>query len=474
MTFINNYNSSINFLDQNYINVSTCLLDYNSTFSKTCDLKLNGSNASSSFRNSSSIYVYPPIPEDGLIGLIVLYSLTTLLSIAGNLFVVIVFARGRRSRTDLRIYLINLAASDLVMAIFCMPFTFADVICQRWVFPDIMCPLVLFLQPLSVAASVFTNMAIGVDRFIAVMFPLHRRLTYRRGKYVICIVWICAISLASIQLFVGKTTRISNEITVCDEHWPPYLSRKIYTVFILLLTYIIPLTILSITYLVIGIILWKRTAPGNCHVERDMHQLRAKIKVVKMLVIVVAIFGLCWLPLHGLNMARDTNPEIMKFQSQKEYYVFLGLYLTAHWLAMSNSFANPIIYGFTNESFRADLIVMLHNWLPCCACLRELMMRSYSLSTYDSMMYTKRNASQLRQTSCIMSNRKVSGRRPSRSINGLRKISMEASRPPSEYGFQNGNMDSEDISCKHYHLSEPNLTVPGVLTLNDETQSSRF
>jgi hypothetical protein len=74
-----------------------------------------------------------------------------------------------------------------------------------------------------------------------------------------------------------------------------------------------------------------------------------------MLVIVVAIFGLCWLPLHGLNMARDTNPEIMLFQSKHEYYVFLGLYLTAHWLAMSNSFTNPIIYGFTNESFRVSM-----------------------------------------------------------------------------------------------------------------------
>jgi hypothetical protein len=174
--------------------------------------------------------------------------------------------------------LINLAASDLVMAIFCMPFTFADVVYQRWVFPDTMCPVVLFLQPLSVAASVFTNMAIGVDRFIAVMFPFHRRLTYRRGKYVISGVWICAISLACIQLFIGKT-HLNGDITVCDEHWPTELSRKMYTVFILLLTYIMPLTILSITYLVIGIILWKRTAPGNCHVERDMHQLRAKIKV---------------------------------------------------------------------------------------------------------------------------------------------------------------------------------------------------
>lgn len=233
----------------------------------------------SNFSTNLTFGHYPPLTKEGKVGLLVLYTLTTILSITGNLFVVIVFARGRRSRTDLRIYLINLAASDLVMAIFCMPFTSVDVVFQQWVFPDLMCALVLFLQPLSVAASVFTNMAIGVDRFIAVTFPLHRRLTYRRGKYVICGVWICAISLASVQLFIGRTTKTPNGKTMCDEHWPPYLSRKIYTVFILLLTYIIPLFILFITYLVIGIILWKRTAPGNCHIERDMHQLRAKIKV---------------------------------------------------------------------------------------------------------------------------------------------------------------------------------------------------
>jgi hypothetical protein len=66
--------------------------------------------------------------------------------------------------------LINLAASDLVMAIFCMPFTFADVVYQRWVFPDAMCPVVLFLQPLSVAASAFTNMAIAWQLPGAVLF----------------------------------------------------------------------------------------------------------------------------------------------------------------------------------------------------------------------------------------------------------------------------------------------------------------
>ena len=222
------------------------------------------------------------LSDESLIGLIILYSLTTALSIAGNTLVVVVFSRGRRSRTDLRFFLINLAASDLIMATFCMPFTFADTILGHWVFSKPMCPIVLFMQLLSVAASVFTNMAIGIDRFMAVTFPLHSRITYKRGKYVIVIVWICSISLSLVQLVVGKGIDAGYNYVHCTEDWPTLNSRRTFTVFILFLTYIVPLFILLITYSVIGLLLWKRTAPGNKHENRDLHQLRTKIKVTEI------------------------------------------------------------------------------------------------------------------------------------------------------------------------------------------------
>lgn len=82
-------------------------------------------------------------------------------------------------------------------------------------------------------------------------------------------------------------------------------------------------------------------------------------QVVKMLVIVVAMFGICWLPLHLFTLILDFYPNILKTVSME---TLTRLFISSHWLAMSNSFANPIIYGFTNESFRVciNLLIRLH------------------------------------------------------------------------------------------------------------------
>ena len=74
-----------------------------------------------------------------------------------------------------------------------------------------------------------------------------------------------------------------------------------------------------------------------------------------MLVIVVTIFGLCWLPLHVFTLVVDFQPEVLEYDTQAEERLLLGIYLGVHWLAMSNSFANPMIYSFTNDNFRVSM-----------------------------------------------------------------------------------------------------------------------
>lgn len=338
----------------------------------------------------------PLLPEESLTGLMILYTLTTLLSITGNIFVVLVFTKGRHSRTDLRPFLINLAVADLVMAFFCMPFTFADTILGHWVFYKPLCTLVLFVQLFAVAASVMTNMAIGIDRFLVVLFPLRSRVTYSRSKYVIGVIWFSAFSLASVQFFVGRAQK-SGDIYKCIEVWPTPESRKIYTVCLFLCTYIIPLFILSITYSIVGILLWKRTAPGNKDQTRDLHRLRSKIKIVKMLVIVVAVFGVCWLPLHVFAMLVDFYDGFLQFESDQEHMMVLIMFLCVHWLAMSNSFANPIIYGFTNENFRKDLAVLFYMWFPCCGCLVKMLPRTTSSQSRTKDSFIMRQQSTMKR-----------------------------------------------------------------------------
>ncbi|XP_048764640.2 prolactin-releasing peptide receptor-like [Ostrea edulis] len=391
-------------MNEIFISIDTVQTDMSSNFSETSTVNslrhinnlttLNVSSATNDSHLSKSGSQL--LSDESLTGLMVLYSLTTLLSITGNIFVVLVFVKGRHSRTDLRPFLINLAVADLVMAFFCMPFTFADTILGHWVFYKPLCTLVLFVQLFAVAASVLTNMAIGIDRFLAVIFPLRSRVTYSRSKYVIAVIWFCALSLASVQFFVGRAQQYG-DIYKCEEVWPSQESRKIYTVCLFLCTYIIPLLILSITYSIVGILLWKRTAPGNKDQTRDLHRLRSKIKIVKMLVIVVAVFGVCWLPLHVFALLVDFYEDFLRFESEHEHMVVLIMFLCVHWLAMSNSFANPIIYGFTNDNFRKDLALLFYLWFPCCSCLRKMLPRTTSSQSRTKDSFIMRQQSTMKR-----------------------------------------------------------------------------
>ena len=74
-----------------------------------------------------------------------------------------------------------------------------------------------------------------------------------------------------------------------------------------------------------------------------------------MLVTLVVVFALCWLPLHLFTLILDLAPQMLdKIKTQGDERLFLGIYYFCHWLAMANSFANPIIYCFLNDSFRVS------------------------------------------------------------------------------------------------------------------------
>lgn len=102
--------------------------------------------------------------ETAIVLLVILYSIAIVLSFAGNLTVILVLCIGKRSKRDIALFLINLAVADLLMACFCMPYTFTETMLAHWIFGKAMCPLVHFMQILSVSVSIGTNVVVGVDR----------------------------------------------------------------------------------------------------------------------------------------------------------------------------------------------------------------------------------------------------------------------------------------------------------------------
>lgn len=115
---------------------------------RVTSLLSNDVNETSIFDDGDGVGLMPSpgLPEGYQTGLIVLYSITSAMAVLGNLVVIVVLATGRRSKTDLRVFLLNLAVADLTMAVFCMPFTFTTTMLHDWIFGASMCTVVLFLQ----------------------------------------------------------------------------------------------------------------------------------------------------------------------------------------------------------------------------------------------------------------------------------------------------------------------------------------
>ncbi|XP_052259727.1 RYamide receptor-like [Dreissena polymorpha] len=226
-------------------------------------------------------YVQQPLTAQHYV-FVLMYTVTTLLAIFGNSMAMVIFCKGKRSKTELRPFLINLALADLIMAVFCIPFTFTyHLLDSNWVFSEPMCPIVMFLQVVSVTVSVSTNMAIGIDRFCAIVFPLNAsRNNPRRYRIIIVLLWLISLAFGSVQLIVGRTEYSNYEKHLkCGEHWSDDSLSRFYTILVLFLTYIVPVVILTVTYSIVGYILWKRNLPGNADAQRDRSQLKAKVKV---------------------------------------------------------------------------------------------------------------------------------------------------------------------------------------------------
>lgn len=78
--------------------------------------------------------------------IIPLYSVIFLLAVIGNSLVILTLVQNKRMRTITNLFLLNLAISDLFLGVFCMPFTLVGMLLRDFVFGELMCKLLPYLQ----------------------------------------------------------------------------------------------------------------------------------------------------------------------------------------------------------------------------------------------------------------------------------------------------------------------------------------
>jgi cholecystokinin A receptor len=171
------------------------------------------------------------------------------LSVVGNSIVVVVILQQKSMRSITNLYLLNLALSDLLLSVVCMPPTLVSSLVYCWVFGDLLCKLLAYLQPVVVTASAYTLAAIALERYYAICKPLHSRVWHTRSHAfcVIGIVWLISIIANLFMLFMYELRTYNRTGLNCAPKYKPivHFGYQIYMTVVLL---VIPLVLMTVLY----------------------------------------------------------------------------------------------------------------------------------------------------------------------------------------------------------------------------------
>ena len=177
---------------------------------------------------------------------------------------------------------------------------------------------------------------------------------------ILAVIWLISITftipvaihsdLYEIQLDDGVHT------VQCSENWMNAYALKAYTLLMVIVEFLIPLVAMCVAYYLIAKTLWFRKIPGGHNTEQQEQAAeKSKRRTVRMLIIVVALFAICWAPYHGFAITRDV---IIPSSTSDNFVLYHMLFYVVEALAMSNSIFNTLIYIVFNANFRKCVMQM--------------------------------------------------------------------------------------------------------------------
>lgn len=280
------------------------------------------------------------------------YCLIIAFSAFGNAATIFVVWRDTNLRKiAFNFFIVNLAATDLTITLMYMPRSIVMWLRgSEWlvqgVFGSVLCKAVPFLHGVSILVSILTLLAMAVDRFFVIVFPLKRRITVKASKLTITFIWLLAIAVRFPYIYSLKITfKETRGVFVCDADienaFNDSQAREIYYTFVFVAFYGLPFIVIIASYSAIIVTLrQKKPQLFESNRERRGQETldRASRKIFHLLLTITAAFVFCWLTYFIAQVVYDFIPCSLRFWRLV--------------LAHSNSALNPCLYAVFNEKFR--------------------------------------------------------------------------------------------------------------------------
>ena len=328
----------------------------------------------------------------------VLHKLVFILNICGifeNVAICWILVRKKKCfKSFSNFHLLNLAITDIFFRII---FT-AYVLTNRMGTGDSKCKVAEFGIYTTLAVTFCLLAGIAFDRYIHIVHPFTaRRITWKHSRNLVAVSWIYgAVSSAPFLYSTRGTVNIDGGTV--EKMWRCYqvpgLPFQISITAFLGCSFLIPLVFMGFAYGKLLRVLWKRarTKVMNPRVAR------AKIRAVKMMVLVVLTYFITWGP-HLIWQTMDAFPydhqsmfgeveyeeddfnglissdeleklrQVLKKQERKLVTYFL-ISMILETMTFFSSVLNPLIFGYYNRSFREEVKTILCG-NKCMCCLKQ-------------------------------------------------------------------------------------------------------
>ena len=157
------------------------------------------------------------------------------------------------------------------------------------------CKLSALLPDVSTAVSIQSLVLIAVDRFGAVIFPLHSPLiSSKLCPFFILATWIVAIAVTSKELFVNKFNEYPAKLC-CEQHWNEVFgessSLENYTMSYTVVFNFIPLVLIAVLYIIIYLKLKSQKIPGEQSANAGQQRQQRERNVLKMTIAILVGFA---------------------------------------------------------------------------------------------------------------------------------------------------------------------------------------
>ncbi|CAN2389548.1 Belongs to the G-protein coupled receptor 1 family, partial [Pristimantis euphronides] len=283
----------------------------------------------------------PPISIRN-VGPCVLLSLAFMIGAPGNILVMWSIYKKLKNVSATVLLIGNLALADFLVLL-PLPIWVYTFAVNKWVFGLVFCKILVYVIYTSLYVSVFLITLLSIDRFLAVFRPLdlQRWSRQRIFRKLAMFIWMIA-ALLGIHSLPFYNPKQSKEPFQCILH--EYSSDTQKVIFLLLETlvgFLVPLCIIIFCYTY----LW-----------RKLRQMKfvSKRKSDKIIILVVASYVICWIPLHVFNIVDIIS--VFHGTCSLVGIVDVGSNISGA-LVFLNSCLNPILYFYL--SFRIKRPTMI-------------------------------------------------------------------------------------------------------------------